>query len=226
MQQVATVRNVTRNTRGVNIFQTHGTVRSGHVFDTPMAIVFQLHRQTHVAHLAVEEARPAADSANSAPVAVVLRAVLVIEQVAHQAGVLAEPDAALFALGLDALPGVALGAYQLRDRLPVEEVRLVFVVTVPAHVELVTARCHKFGPSLVVCTPDPFLIRILLLGRPRRRRLGRILFRCRHLECGPAAARYTSDFRDLFARTHTQTLSPCTFRRSGPALSSSTQAND
>lgn len=108
-----------------------------------MAIVFQLHRQTHVAHLAVEEARPAADSANSAPITVVLRAVLVVEQVAHQTGVLAEPDAALFALRLDALPGVALGADQLRHGLPIEEVRFVLVVTVPAHVELVTARCLK-----------------------------------------------------------------------------------
>lgn len=175
-----------------------------------MAIVFQLHRQTHVAHFAVEEARSAADAANSAPVAVVLRAVLVVEQVAHQTGVLAEPDAALFALRLDALPGVALGADQLRDRLPVEEVRFVLVVAVPAHVELVTARCHKLGPPLVVRTSDPFLVRILLLGRPRRRRLGRVLFRGRHLEVGPAAARYTSDFRDLFTHTaHTQ-LSPGT----------------
>lgn len=131
-----------------------------------MAIVFQLHRQTHVADLAVEEARPAADTANSAPLTVILRAVLVVEQIAHQTGVLAEPDAALFALGLDALPGVALGADQLRDRLPVEEMCLIFVVTVPAHVELVTARCHKLGPPLVVRTSDPFLVRILLLGRP------------------------------------------------------------
>lgn len=195
MQQVTTVRNVTRNARGVNIFQTHGTVRSGHVFDTPMAIVFQLHRQAHVAHLAVEEARPAADPANSAPITVILAAVLVVEQVTHQTGILPEPDAALFALGLDTLPGVALGADQLRDRLPVEEVRLVLVVTVPAHVELVTARCHKLGPPLIVRTADPFLIRILLLRRPHRRRLGgRILFRRRHLTA--AAARYASDFRD------------------------------
>lgn len=201
-----------------------------------MAIVFQLHRQTHVAHFAVEEARPTADSANSATFAVVLRAVLVVEQVAHQTGVLAEPDTAFLALRLDPLPGVALGADQLRDRLPVEEVRLVLVVAVPAHVELVTARCHKLGPPLVVRTPDAFLVRILLLGRPRCRRLGRILFRCRHLECGPATARYTSDFRDLFSHTDTQarthTLNtPLTFpgHFSPPRTSSSSsasQAND
>lgn len=83
MQQVATVRNVTRNARCVNVFQAHGTVRSGHVFDAPMAIVFQLHRQAHVAHLAVEEARPAADPAYSTPVTVILAAVFVVEQVAH-----------------------------------------------------------------------------------------------------------------------------------------------
>lgn len=69
---------------------------------------------------------------------------------------------------------------------------------------------HKLGPPLVVRTSDPFLVRILLLGRPRRRRLGRVLFCGRHLEVGPAAARYTSDFRDLFTHTvHTQ-LSPGT----------------
>lgn len=194
MQQVPTVRNVTRNARCVNVFQAHGTVRSGHVFDTPMAIVFQLHRQAHVAHLAVEEARPAADPAYSTPVTVILAAVFVVEQVAHQTGILPEPDAALFALGLDTLPGVALGADQLRDRLPVEKVRLVLVVTVPAHVELVTAWCHKLGPPFVMRTADPS-VRILLL-RGSHRLGGRILFRRRHLKIDPAAARYASDFRE------------------------------
>lgn len=202
MQQMTTVRNVTRNARRVDIFQTHGTVRSGHVFDTPMAIVFQLHRQAHVAHLAVEEARPAADPAYSTPITVILAAVLVVEQIAHQTGILPEPDTALFALGLDALPGVALGADQLRDRLPVEKVRLVLVVTVPAHVELVTARCHKLGPPFIMRTADPFLVRILLLRGAAHRLGGRVLLRCRHLKIDPAAARYASDFR--------KTLGKCT----------------
>lgn len=197
MQQVTTVRNVTRNARGVNIFQTHRAVRSGHVFDAPMAIVFQLHRQAHVAHLAVEEARPATDPADSTPITVILTAVLVVEEVTHQAGILPEPDAALFALGLDALPGVALGTDQLRNGLSIEKMRLVFVVTVPAHVELVTAGCHKLGPSLVVRTADPLLVRILwgLLLLLRWRLCSRILFRCRHLTAAATGTRYRSDFR-------------------------------
>lgn len=160
-----------------------------------MAIVLELHRQAHVAHLAVEEARPAANPAYSTPITVILAAVLVVEQIAHQAGILPEPDAALFALGLDALPGVALGADQLRDRLPVEKVRLVLVVTVPAHVEFVTARCHKLGPPFIMRTADPLFIRILLRWAAHRLG-GRILFRCRHLKIDPAAARYASDFRE------------------------------
>lgn len=162
-----------------------------------MAIVLKLHRQAHVAHLAVEEARPAADPAYSTPITVILAAVLVVEQIAHQTGIFPEPDAALFALGLDALPGVALSADQLRDRLPVEKMRLVLVVTVPAHVELVTARCHKLGPPFIVRTANPLFIRILLRGALRLG--GRILLRCRHLKIDPAAAaaaRYASDFRE------------------------------
>ena len=74
---------------------------------------------------------------------------------------------ALFALGLDALSGVALCADQLGDRLPVEVVRLVLIVTVPAHVQLVTAGRHELGPSLVVGTSHPLLgrgLRLLAAG--------------------------------------------------------------
>lgn len=146
----------------------------------------------------MEEARPAADPAYSTSITVILAAVLVVEQIAHQTGILPEPDAALFALGLDALPGVALGADQLRDRLSVEKMRLVLVVTVPAHVELVTARCHKLGPPFIMRTANALFIRILLRGAAHRLG-GRILLRRRHLKIDPAAAaaaRYASDFRE------------------------------
>lgn len=53
-----------------------------------MAVDFQLHRQTHVAHLTVEEPILATDPAYATALAVVLVLVLVIEQVAHQARVL------------------------------------------------------------------------------------------------------------------------------------------
>lgn len=54
----------------------------------PVPIDLQLHWQTHVADLAVEEAVLASDPTDSAPVAMVLVLVLVIEQVADEASVL------------------------------------------------------------------------------------------------------------------------------------------
>uniref|UniRef100_A0A2M4B3E8 Putative secreted protein n=1 Tax=Anopheles triannulatus TaxID=58253 RepID=A0A2M4B3E8_9DIPT len=36
--------------------------------------------------------------------------------------------------------------------------RLILIVAVPAHVELVAARCHELGPSLVVRTSDALLV--------------------------------------------------------------------
>lgn len=53
-----------------------------------MSVPLQLHRQTHITPLAVEETVPAADAADAAAVAMVLTLVFVIEQVADQTGVL------------------------------------------------------------------------------------------------------------------------------------------
>lgn len=53
-----------------------------------MAVRAQLHRQTHVAHLTVEEIAAAAEATNAAAMAMVLILVLVVKQIAYQAGVL------------------------------------------------------------------------------------------------------------------------------------------
>uniref|UniRef100_A0A2M3ZQR0 Putative secreted peptide n=1 Tax=Anopheles braziliensis TaxID=58242 RepID=A0A2M3ZQR0_9DIPT len=41
---------------------------------------------------------------------------------------------------------------------------LVLIVAVPAHVELVAARRHELGPSLVVRTPDTLLVLLRASG--------------------------------------------------------------
>lgn len=53
-----------------------------------MAIVAQLYRQAHVAHLTVEEVTASAQPTNAAAMTMVLVLVLVVEQIADQARVL------------------------------------------------------------------------------------------------------------------------------------------
>lgn len=105
----------------------------------------------------MEKSTPASDSANTATFTVILVSIFVIEQITYQTGVPSKTHSTHFALRLHSLPPVAFGANQFRNRSSVEKVSLVFIVTVPAHVELVTTWCHKFRTSLVVCTSDPFL---------------------------------------------------------------------
>lgn len=119
MQQVAAIWYVARNSGRVNVLEAHWAIRSGDVFHAlrhgmqkyidiidgdwqlkeereriahPVSIGFQLHRQTHVTDFAVKESVLPADPTNSASFAVVLVLVLVIEQVAHEAGVLEETN--------------------------------------------------------------------------------------------------------------------------------------
>lgn len=159
---MSAVWNVTGNTGGVDVVQAYRTVRSGNIFDTPMAIEFKLQRQAHVAHLAVEEATSSTDSANPAAITVILIAILIVKEITHQTGVPSESHPTLLTLCLNPLPGIALSANQLCDRFPIEEMRLILVMAVSTHVELIAARSHKFGTSLVVCTSHTFFLRILL----------------------------------------------------------------
>lgn len=70
---------------------------------------------------------------------------------------LSKPHSTLFALGLHLLSGVTFRTDQLRYRLPVKVVRLVLIVTVPAHIQLVAAWGHELGSSLVMCTAHALL---------------------------------------------------------------------
>lgn len=57
-------------------------------YSYPMTHSLQLHRQTHIASLAVEEPVPASDAANAAALAVVLLLVFIVKQVADQTCIL------------------------------------------------------------------------------------------------------------------------------------------
>lgn len=100
----------------------------------------QLNRQAHVAFGAVEESVATTDPAYAATVAMVLILILVVEEIALEARVLAEPTVAILTRGLHRLTGVAEDAYQLRHFLPVHHVRLLLVVAKPACVHLVATR--------------------------------------------------------------------------------------
>lgn len=101
--------------------------------------IFQLNRQTHVALGTVKESVTAADPTYSTAVAVILILVLVVKEIALQAGVFAELTMAVLTSGLDRLTGVATNAYQFCDLFPVHCVRLLLVVTKSACVYLVAA---------------------------------------------------------------------------------------
>lgn len=124
----------------MNVAQTHRTVRARYILDALVPIGAQLYRQAHVAHLTVEEIAATAQPTDAAAVTVVLVLGLVVEQIADQARVPAKADAALFALGLHLLAGVALRANELGEGFAVEVVLLVLVVTVATLVELAAAR--------------------------------------------------------------------------------------
>lgn len=101
--------------------------------------VLQLNRQAHVALGTVEESVTTADSAYPAAVAVILILILVVEQIAFEARVFAEPTVAVLASGLYRLAGVAQHAYQLRNFFSVHRVRLLFIVAESTRVHFVAA---------------------------------------------------------------------------------------
>lgn len=105
--------------------------------------VLQLNRQAHVALGTVKESVATADPAYSAAVTVILILVFVVEQIAFEARVFAEPAVAVLASGLYRLTGVAQHAYQLRDFLSVYRVGLLFIVTKPTRVHFVATGCLK-----------------------------------------------------------------------------------
>lgn len=142
MQKMTTAWNVTRYTARVNILQANRTVRLRNVFDARVPIL-QLNRQTHVALGTVEKSVATAEPAYTAAVTVILILVLVVEQIAFETRVLAEPAMAVLASGLNRLTRVAQNAYQLRHFFSVHHVRLLFVVTVSTRVYLVATWCHE-----------------------------------------------------------------------------------
>lgn len=54
------------NATVVNVLEADGAVGPADVLHASMAFGFELHRQTHIAHLAVEEAILATDAADAA----------------------------------------------------------------------------------------------------------------------------------------------------------------
>lgn len=122
-----------------------------HVLHARVTVAY-LHREAHVALGAVEKLIPAANSANPAAIAMVLPPVLVIEEVALEAGVLAESTMAVLAGRLNRLTCVAEDAYQFGYFLPIDRVTLAYVVAEPTRVYLIAARCHELALSLVVIT--------------------------------------------------------------------------
>lgn len=99
--------------------------------------VLELNGETHVARGAVKESVASADPAYTAAVAVILILVVVVEEIALEASVLAETAVTVLASRLDRLTRVAQDAYQLRHFLSVDRVGLLLVVTETTGVHLV-----------------------------------------------------------------------------------------
>lgn len=110
-----------------------------------MAFRLQLHWQTHVAHLAMEEAILAAYATYSARITMVLAFIVVIEQIADETCILSEANAALFAIDLHLLTSLALRTDQLLQLLPVERVTFRIVMAETAAVDFPTARTLNGG---------------------------------------------------------------------------------
>jgi len=95
--------------------------------------------QAHVAGGAVEEVLPAAYSADAAAVAVELLLVVVVEELALVAEVLAEDRLAGYALRGHGLARAADAAHHLPDVFSLQRVVLVLVVAKSTPVRLLTA---------------------------------------------------------------------------------------
>lgn len=104
-------------------------VRSADILDAAMSLGLQLDRQAHIADCAVEEPVSPSYAADPAKITVVLGFVFVVKEIADEARIFAEADAALLAVDLNLLAGITLGANNLFQLLPVERVCLGVVVT-------------------------------------------------------------------------------------------------
>lgn len=88
----------------------------------------------------MEETVLSAHAADATRITVVLRLIVVVEEVADEASVLAEADATLLAVRLHLLTSVAFRADQLLQLLAVERVALRVIVAESATVDLPAAR--------------------------------------------------------------------------------------
>lgn len=70
---------MTRDSAMVNVVKTHGTVRAADILHATVTFSLQLHRKTHIAHLAVEKAILSANAADTAGITMVLRLVVVVK---------------------------------------------------------------------------------------------------------------------------------------------------
>jgi hypothetical protein len=76
---------------------------------------------------------------NSTRITVILTLIVIVEEIADQAGVSAEANATFFAIHLHSLSRITFSAYQLRNCLTIERMILDFIVTVPTNVDFTAA---------------------------------------------------------------------------------------
>lgn len=88
----------------------------------------------------MEEAVLSTDPADSTRFTMILRLIVVVEQIADQASVLPEPHSAFLAVDLHLLSGLAFRTDELLQLFPVERVRLRVIMTEATAVDLPTAR--------------------------------------------------------------------------------------
>jgi len=149
VDEMVTGRNSARLARRVDVLLADGAVCPAKVFYA-LVLALEVRGQTHVAGDAVEEVLPAADPADAAAVAVELRLVLIVKQLALVAKVPAEDGSAVLAGLLDALLVAAVGAHDFGDVVPPEDVVLARVMAEATLVRLPAARGVELALPLVV----------------------------------------------------------------------------
>ena len=92
MQQMTTDRDMTRDAAGMDILETHSTIRSANVFNAPVTIDLKLNGQTHIARRAVKKSIFPTHSTNSTRITVILRLIVIIEKIANQACVFSKSN--------------------------------------------------------------------------------------------------------------------------------------
>lgn len=90
------------------------------------------------------------DPTDSTRFTVILRFIVVVEQITDQTSVFAKSDSALLAVYLHLLSSLAFRADELLQLLPVERVRFRVIVTEATAVDLPTARALKIINSITV----------------------------------------------------------------------------